>query len=80
MIEWCWLCTRKHEFVVYVAQHVALFEQDLCQLFEQLTALVFLDIYGRISEEKAEQYRRMIGTRLPASLCVITTYRFRLWV
>ena len=48
--------------MLFLAQHVALFEQDLCQLFEQLKELVFLDIYGKIEEEKAEQYRRMDRT------------------
>ncbi|CAF1449212.1 unnamed protein product, partial [Rotaria sordida] len=42
-----------------IAQQVTVFEQDLCQLVEQLKYFVFLDIYGVISYEKAQAYHSM---------------------
>ena len=52
----------------------------MSQLFGQLNELVLLDIYGKIDEEKAGQYRHMVRTRFPASMSVITNHRFRLWL
>ncbi|CAF3302310.1 unnamed protein product, partial [Rotaria sp. Silwood2] len=61
-------------------EHVAVFEQDLSQLFEQLKQLVYLDIHGDTSSEKIEPYRLMVQTRFPNSQIDIQISRFRLWM
>ncbi|UJR29131.1 hypothetical protein I4U23_010345 [Adineta vaga] len=63
-----------------VAKHVTVFEQDLCQLFETLKELTFLDIYGDVDLEKVEPYRIMVQTRFPNSRNHVETSRFRLWL
>ncbi|CAF1452137.1 unnamed protein product [Rotaria sordida] len=63
-----------------IAQHVAVFEQDLCQLVEKLKEFVFLDIHGEIDYKKVEAYRSMVQVRFPHSRIDIETSRFRLWL
>jgi hypothetical protein len=65
---------------VSLDQHVNVFEQDLYQLFEQLKQLVYLNIYGKIWNEKVQLYRLMIQTRFPNSHVDIHLARFRLWM
>ncbi len=55
------------------------FEQDICQLVEELKDFVFLDIYGRIDYGKVTPYQSMIQRRFPNSRCDIETSRLRLW-
>lgn len=59
---------------------MAVFEQDLAQLFGQLKELVFLDIYGNIPKEKIESYRLMIQLHFPNSQFYIQALRFRIWI
>jgi hypothetical protein len=61
-------------------QHTAAFERDLCQLTEQLKQFVFLDIYGKIQDEKAQYYRTMVQRRFPNSRNDVTVTRIRLWL
>ncbi|CAF4538884.1 unnamed protein product [Rotaria sp. Silwood2] len=63
-----------------IAQHVAVFEQDLCQLVEKLKEFTFLDIYGEIHYEKVEVYRSMVQVRFPHSRIDVEISRFRLWL
>ncbi|CAF3427368.1 unnamed protein product, partial [Rotaria sp. Silwood2] len=63
-----------------IAQHAAVFEQDLCQLVEKLKEFVFLDIHGEIDYKKVEAYRSMVQVRFPHSRIDIETSRFRLWL
>ncbi|CAF2946704.1 unnamed protein product, partial [Rotaria sp. Silwood2] len=63
-----------------IAQHATVFEQDLCQLVEQLKQFVFLDIYGEIPYEKAEAYYSMVQTRFPNSRNHVDISRFCLWL
>lgn len=58
---------------------MAVFEQDLCQLFEQLKALTFLDISGKLDYEKKEPYYSMVRDRFPESRIDVELSRFRLW-
>ena len=66
-------------FVVALAQQTTIFEQDLCSLFEQMKELIYLDIYGEISQIKLQSYRLMVQTRFTNSRIDIQTSRFRLW-
>ncbi|CAF3333006.1 unnamed protein product [Rotaria sp. Silwood1] len=50
-----------------IAQHVIVFEQDLCQLIDKLKDLTFLDIYGKTHYKKVEPYRLMVQARFPDS-------------
>ncbi|CAF5090327.1 unnamed protein product, partial [Rotaria sp. Silwood1] len=61
-------------------QHVAIFEQDLCQLVENLKEFTFLDINGEIHYEKVESYRSMVQTRFPHCRSDVGILRFRLWL
>ncbi|CAF0998932.1 unnamed protein product [Rotaria sordida] len=63
-----------------ITQHVNIFEQDLCQLVEQLKQFVFLDIHGKIDPGKLEPYRSMIQKCFPCSIIDIELSRFRLWI
>ncbi|CAM4748523.1 unnamed protein product [Rotaria magnacalcarata] len=63
-----------------IAQHITIFQQDLCQLIEQLKQFVFLNIYGLISCEKVEAYHSMIKTRFPNSRSHVDISRFSLWL
>ena len=60
-------------------QHVAIFEEDLCQLIKQMKELVFLDIHGEIHKEKVEPYRSMVQRLFPYNRIDIEIFRFRLW-
>ncbi|CAF4363021.1 unnamed protein product [Rotaria sp. Silwood2] len=62
-----------------IDQHVAVFEQDLCQLIGKLKDFIFLDIYGKIHYEKVEPYRSMVQARFPDSRIDVEISRFRLW-
>ncbi|CAF3830212.1 unnamed protein product [Rotaria sp. Silwood1] len=62
------------------AQHVAVFQQDICQLVEKLKEFTFLDIYGEILYEKVESYRSMVQARFPNSRIDVGIARFRLWL
>ncbi|CAM4966703.1 unnamed protein product [Rotaria socialis] len=62
-----------------IAQHVNVFQQDLCQLVERLKEFTFLDIYGTINYEKVQAYRLMIQTCFPHSRNDVKVSRFRLW-
>ncbi|CAF4236644.1 unnamed protein product [Rotaria socialis] len=70
------LSLRKPESI---AQHVTLFEQNLCELVEQLKEFVYLDIYWYTDPEKVEPYRSMVQKRFPNSQLHIEISRFRLW-
>ncbi|CAF2911000.1 unnamed protein product [Rotaria sp. Silwood2] len=61
-------------------EHVIVFEQDLCQLVEQLKEFVYLDIYGNIDYDKVEPYHSMVQKRFPNSRIYIQTSRFSLWI
>ncbi|CAF3327270.1 unnamed protein product, partial [Rotaria socialis] len=63
-----------------INEHVAIFQEDLSQLFEQLKQIVFLDIYGKIPREKVEPYRLMLQSCFPNSQFDIQISRFRLWI
>ncbi|CAF4984150.1 unnamed protein product [Rotaria sp. Silwood1] len=63
-----------------INEHVIVFEQDLCQLVEQLKQFVYLDIYGKIDPEKVEPYHLMVQTRFPNSRNDIQISRFSLWI
>ncbi|CAF4826999.1 unnamed protein product [Rotaria sp. Silwood1] len=63
-----------------IAQHVNVFEQDLCQLFERLKQFVFLDIHGKIDLGKLAPYRSMVQKCFPHSRLDIELSRFRLWI
>lgn len=63
-----------------LAQHVEVFEQDLCQLVEKLKELTFLDIYGEIYYTKVEPYQSMVQARFPHSRSHVEISRFRLWL
>jgi len=63
-----------------IAQQVTVFEQDLCQLVEQLEHFVFLDIYGVIPYEKVQAYRSMVQTRFPNCRSHTDISRFGLWL
>jgi hypothetical protein len=64
--------------LVFVSQHVAIFEQDLCQLVENLKEFTFLDINGEIHYEKVESYRSMVQARFPHCRSDVGILRFRL--
>ena len=49
-----------------LAQHVNVFEQDLCKLVVKLK-FILLDIHAKINYEKAGSYRLMAQTRFPNS-------------
>ncbi|CAF4554922.1 unnamed protein product, partial [Rotaria sp. Silwood2] len=63
-----------------IAQHVAVFQQDLCQLVEKLKEFTFLDIYGEILYEKVESYRSIVQARFPYSRTDVEIAKFRLWL
>ncbi|CAF4190960.1 unnamed protein product, partial [Rotaria magnacalcarata] len=63
-----------------IAQQVIVFEQDLCQLVEQLKHFVFLDIYGAIPYQKVQAYRSMVQTRFPNCRSHVDVSRFCLWL
>jgi len=70
---------KKNAFSL-LGKHVNIFEQDLCQLIEQLKKIVFLDIHGEIDEAKVEPYRSMVQRRFPNSQTDVEILRFRLWL
>ncbi|CAF0745482.1 unnamed protein product [Rotaria sordida] len=70
---------RSDDFPWTTNQHVAVFEQDLCQLTGKLKDFIFLDIYGEIHYEKVEPYRSMVQARFPDSRIDVEISRFRLW-
>jgi len=61
-------------------QHVALFEENLCQLVGNLREFLFLDIYGQTHSEKIQPYRSMVERRFPNSRFHMETSKFRLWI
>ncbi|CAF1457119.1 unnamed protein product [Rotaria sordida] len=63
-----------------IAQHVDVFEQDLCELVKNLKEFTFLDICGKIHYEKVEPYRLMVQARFPNSRIDVEISRFRLWL
>ncbi|CAF3803049.1 unnamed protein product, partial [Rotaria sp. Silwood1] len=63
-----------------INEHVITFEQDLCQLVEQLKQFVYLDIYGEIHPKKVKLYRLMVQKRFPNSRNDIQISRFSLWI
>ncbi|CAF1495773.1 unnamed protein product, partial [Rotaria sp. Silwood1] len=71
---------RPDDFSWTTTQHVAIFEQDLCQLVENLKEFTFLDINGEIHYEKVESYRSMVQTRFPHCRSDVGILRFRLWL
>ncbi|CAF3793008.1 unnamed protein product [Rotaria sp. Silwood1] len=71
---------RPDDFPWTSNEHVIVFEQDLCQLVEQLKQFVYLDIYGKIDPEKVEPYHLMVQTRFPNSRNDIQISRFSLWI
>ncbi|CAF4369699.1 unnamed protein product, partial [Rotaria sp. Silwood2] len=71
---------RPDDFPWTSNEHVIVFEQDLCQLFEQLKQLVYLDIYGQIDPKKVKPYHKMVQKRFPNSRNDIQISRFSLWI
>ncbi|CAF3836111.1 unnamed protein product [Rotaria sp. Silwood1] len=71
---------RPDDFPWTSTQHVAVFQQDICQLVEKLKEFTFLDIYGEILYEKVESYRSMVQARFPNSRIDVGIARFRLWL
>ncbi|CAF4692957.1 unnamed protein product [Rotaria sp. Silwood1] len=71
---------RPDDFPWTSTQHVAIFEQDLCQLVENLKEFTFLNIYGEIPYKKVEPYHLMVQARFPNSRIDIEISRFRLWL
>ncbi|CAF3755553.1 unnamed protein product [Rotaria sp. Silwood1] len=63
-----------------IAQHVVVFEEDLCQLIDKSKDFTFLDIYGEIHYKKVEPYRLMVQARFPHSRVDVEISRFRLWL
>ncbi|CAF4049853.1 unnamed protein product [Rotaria sordida] len=63
-----------------IVDHVVVFEQNLCELVQNLKELVFIDIYGRIHSEKIEPFRSMVKRRFPNSRLHIEISKFRLWI
>ncbi|CAF2178118.1 unnamed protein product [Rotaria magnacalcarata] len=63
-----------------IVQHVSIFEQDLCQLVEQLKHFVFLHIRGDINHQKVEAYQAMVQNRFPNSRSFVNTSKFSLWL
>jgi hypothetical protein len=70
----------KNKINCYLDEHVIVFEQDLCQLVEQLKQFVYLDIYGDTDYEKVEPYYLMVQKRFPNSRIYIQPSRFSLWI
>lgn len=66
-------------FFFVLVRHVAVFERDLFQLFEQLKELTFLDISGKIDYVKIDPYHKMARTCFPNSRIDVEMSRFRLW-
>ncbi|CAF4429360.1 unnamed protein product, partial [Rotaria sp. Silwood2] len=62
-----------------IAQHVTVFEQDLCQLKENLKEFTFLNVYGKTDPKKVEPYRLMVQTCFPHSRIDVEISQFRLW-
>ncbi|CAF1469393.1 unnamed protein product [Rotaria sp. Silwood1] len=71
---------RPDDFPWTSNEHVIVFEQDLCQLVEQLKQLVYLDIYGQIDPKKVKPYHLMVQKRFPNSRNDIQISRFSLWI
>ncbi|CAF5080995.1 unnamed protein product, partial [Rotaria sp. Silwood1] len=71
---------RPDDFPWTSTQHVNVFEQDLCQLFQRLKQFVFLDIHGKIDLGKLAPYRSMVQKCFPHSRLDIELSRFRLWI
>ncbi|CAF3286635.1 unnamed protein product [Rotaria socialis] len=63
-----------------IKKHVIIFEEDLCELVEQMKDLIFLDIHGEIHEEKVEPYRSVVQAIFPYNRSDIEMFRFRLWL
>lgn len=62
-----------------VDEHVQVFREDLTQLVNQLTKLVFLDIYGQSAHVNVLAYRLMVEQSFPNSRFYIDSSRCRLW-
>jgi hypothetical protein len=65
---------------IFLAQHVAIFEQDLCQLIKELKEFIFPDIYDGIDYEKVEPYRLMVQAHFPYVRSDVEISRFCLWL
>ncbi|CAM4749060.1 unnamed protein product [Rotaria magnacalcarata] len=63
-----------------IKKHAIIFEEDLCELVEQMKDLIFLDIHGEIHEEKVEPYRSMVQALFLYNRSDIGMFRFRLWL
>ncbi|CAF4160214.1 unnamed protein product, partial [Rotaria sp. Silwood2] len=73
-----WLKSQKTSESIH--RHVAVFEQDLCELVKNLKEFTFLDIYGEIYYKKVEPYRLMTKRRFRNSRIDVDISRFRLWL
>jgi len=69
-----------NKIILFLVQHVNVFEQDLRQLVMNLKEFIFLDIYGEIPPEKSQAYRSMAQTRFSNSRIDVELSRFRLWL
>ena len=58
---------------------MTVFEQDPCQLKENLKEFTFLNVYGKIDPKKVEPYQLMVQTCFPHSRVDIDISPFRLW-
>ncbi len=67
-------------FILFLAQHVNVFKNDLCELIEKLKQFVFLDIHGQIDHKKVKPYRSMVKKCFPHSKMDVKSSRFRLWI
>lgn len=65
---------------IFLDEHANILGKDLCQLIEQMKAFVFLDIHGKIDQEKVECYRSIIQRHFPNSRINVEKLRFRLWL
>jgi hypothetical protein len=58
--------SKKKSFF-FLDQHLAIFEEDLCQLMKPMKELVFLDTHGEIHKEKVESYLLMVQRLFPSN-------------
>jgi hypothetical protein len=63
-----------------VLTHEEVFQQDLCQLVENLKELTFLNICGAVHNEKLKSYQSMVQARFPHSRSHVEISRVRLWL
>ena len=68
------------KFAFRLDEYTTVFEEDLSQLVQNLKNFVYLDIFGKINEEKLANYRIMVARRFPDAYFSIERSRFRFWI